>query len=69
MLGRALLKKAEIYIFDESLSQIDVPKERIILKEIFKKYKTKTFIVISHRSDNADLYDRKLELKDGKLID
>ncbi len=69
MLGRALLKKAEIYIFDESLSQIDVPKERIILKEIFKKYKTKTFIVVSHRSDNADLYDRKLELKDGKLID
>ena len=69
MLGRALLKNAEIYIFDESLSQIDVKKEREILKGIFKKYKNKTFIVISHRFDNSDLYSRKLELKGGKLID
>ena len=28
MLARALIKKAEIYIFDESLSQIDIKKER-----------------------------------------
>ncbi len=69
MLGRALLKKAEIYIFDESLSQIDIKKERQILKDIFKKYKDKTFIVISHRFDNADLYNKKIELKDGKIID
>ena len=68
MLARALLKKAEIYIFDESLSQIDVEKERDILMKIFKKFKSKTFIVISHRFDNSDLYNRMLELKDGKLI-
>lgn len=69
MLARALVKNAEIYIFDESLSQIDVEKERIILKEMFKKYKNKTFIVISHRNDNSDLYNRKIEIKKGKIID
>ncbi len=69
MLARALAKQSEIYIFDESLSQIDIKKEREILKEMFKKYKNKTFIVISHRQENADLYNRQLELKDGKLID
>lgn len=69
MLARALIKDAEIYIFDESLSQIDVIKEREILKELFKKYKNKTFIIISHRFDNSDLYDRKIQLKSGKLID
>ena len=69
MLARALVKNAEIYIFDESLSQIDVTKEREILKEMFKKYKNKTFIIISHRFDNCDLYDRKIELKSGKIID
>lgn len=69
MLARSLIKNAEIYIFDESLSQIDVTKEREILKELFKKYKNKTFIIISHRFDNSDLYDRKIELKDGKIID
>lgn len=69
MLARALVKNAEIYIFDESLSQIDVEKERMILKEMFKKYKNKTFIVISHRNDNSDLYNRKIEIKKGKIID
>ena len=69
MLARALVKDAEIYIFDESLSQIDVTKEREILKNLFKKYKNKTFIIISHRFDNSDLYDRKIQLKSGKLID
>jgi len=69
MLARALVKNAEIYIFDESLSQIDIEKERQILKDLFKKYKHKTFIIISHRFDNSDLYDHKIELKSGKLID
>ena len=69
MLARALVKDAEIYIFDESLSQIDETKEREILKDLFKKYKNKTFIIISHRFDNSDLYDRKIQLKSGKLID
>ena len=69
MLARALVKQAEIYILDESLSQIDVAKERVILKDLFKKYKDKTFIVISHRNDNSDLYNRKIELKKGKIND
>ena len=69
MLARALIKKAEIYIFDESLSQIDIKKERDILKELFKKYKNKTFIVISHRFDNIDLYDRQIKIESGKIID
>lgn len=69
MLARAIIKDAEIYIFDESLSQIDIEKEREILKELFKKYKNKTFIVISHRFDNSDLYNKKIELRKGKIID
>jgi len=69
MLARALVKKAEIYIFDESLSQIDISKEREILKDIFKKFKNKTFIVISHRYDNSDLYTKMIEIKKGKIID
>lgn len=69
MLARAIVKNSEIYIFDESLSQIDIAREREILKELFKKYKAKTFIIISHRYDNADLYDKKIELKGGKIVD
>ena len=66
-LARSLVKDSEIYIFDESLSQIDIEKERIILTNIFNEYKDKTFLIISHRLDNSDLYDKRFDLKDGVL--
>lgn len=63
LLARTLLKPAELYILDESFSEIDVKTERIILKNIFNLFPTKTFIVISHRLSNQDLYQAKLNFK------
>ena len=60
LLARALLKEAQLYIFDESFSEIDVPTERKILKDLFHTYPNKTFLIISHRLSNQDLYDRKI---------
>ena len=65
MLARALLKKFEILIIDEGLNQVDVNLERKILKNIFKEYKNKTIIVISHRLDNLDLFDELIEIEKG----
>ncbi len=65
ILARALYQNKNIYILDESLSEVDIHKEREILKNIFNNYKDKTFIVISHRFDNNDLFDRKIEIKNG----
>ena len=64
ILARTLLKKADIYIFDEALNAIDVRRERIILRNIFKFLKNKTIIVISHRFNNEDLFDEKFNLGD-----
>lgn len=58
MIARALLKKSQIFIFDESMSEMNVSLERSVLRNIFDNYADKTIIVISHRLDNADLYDR-----------
>lgn len=69
LLARAILKDADLYIFDESLNEIDIDRERIILKNIFKKYPDKTFIIISHRYHNNDLFNRKIEMKDGKCYE
>lgn len=69
ILARALLKESNIYIFDESLSQIDIKKERQILKNIFKKMPDKTIIVISHRFNNQDLFDTKINIDRGKNYD
>ena len=64
ILARAFLKNSNIYILDESFSEINIDKESIILKNIFDKFHEKTIIVISHRFDNNDLYDEVCNLED-----
>ena len=68
ILARALLKSFNLLIIDEGLSQMDINLERKILKNIFNKYQNKMIIIISHRLDNMDLYDRVIEFKDGQVI-
>ena len=64
ILARAFLKNSNIFILDESFSEINVDKERKILTNIFNYFKEKTIIVISHRFDNNDLYDEVCNLED-----
>lgn len=65
ILARAMLKDSKIYILDESLNQVDISKERKILEELFNKYTDKTFIVISHRFHNQDLFTKQYQIEDG----
>lgn len=67
VLGRSLLKDFNILIIDEGLNQVDISLERKILKNIFKLYHDKTIIVISHRTNNMDLYDRVVKMENGKV--
>lgn len=69
ILARALMRESDIYIFDEALSQLDIEKEQIILTELLKYLKDKTVIVISHRMSNKNLFNRILELKEGKIYE
>lgn len=64
ILARTFLKNSNIYILDETFSEIDRKKERLILNNIFKQFKDKTIIVISHRLDNSDLYDEVYNMED-----
>ena len=67
MLARMLLKPSTIIIIDEGLNAIDTNLERKILKNIFQNYQDKTIIVISHRTENIDLFKNIYYLKDGKI--
>lgn len=69
ILARSLMKDSDIYIFDEALNQIDIDKEELILKNIFKYLKDKIVIVISHRLTCKKLFNRVLVLKDGKICE
>ena len=68
VLARTLLKHFNILIIDEGLSEVDIDTERKILKNIFRKYKDKTIIVISHRLDNMDLFDSVLRFNNCKIL-
>ena len=69
IIARCLVKDSDIYIFDEATSSLDVKSERIILTKIFKYLKNKTVIVISHRFNNLDLYQKFITIKGGIVYD
>lgn len=64
ILARGLLKKSKVLILDEVFNEIDVLEERQILKNIFKNYPNLIIIVISHRYNNIDLFNKIYELKE-----
>lgn len=67
VLARSLLKNSKIILIDEGLNEIDINLERKILKSIFSKYQDKTFLIISHRTDNMDLYDMVITMDSGSI--
>lgn len=68
-LARALLKDAEMYIFDEASSNIDVESEKVIMDMIKNLAKSKTVLSISHRMANAVDSDVIYVIENGKIIE
>lgn len=70
ILTRGLLHFKNVLILDEVFNEISLDEERKILKNIFNKYKDKIVIVISHRNNNSDLFNKKYEIKgDGRIYE
>ena len=65
VLARALLSNKQVVLIDEGLNQMDINLERCILKNVFSNYKDKTFIIISHRTENMDLYNKVISFNSG----
>ncbi|MBN6061943.1 ABC transporter ATP-binding protein/permease [Aggregatibacter actinomycetemcomitans] len=68
-LARALLHNADVYIFDEATSNIDVESEEIILQFIQQLKHSKTIVMISHRLANAVNADQIYVLQSGRLAE
>lgn len=67
-IARALIKKPEILIFDDSLSALDTETEENILQNIEKDLKNATSIIITHRESSAKRADKILNLSEIKDI-
>ncbi len=69
MLARVLLKNNSILILDEVFNEIDIKMEKEILENLFKAYKNKTIIVISHRDTNYKLFDKYWKINNYKIME
>ncbi len=68
-LARSILYNADLYIFDEASSNIDIESETIILNTIQELKKTKTIILISHRLANVANCDNIFVMENGEIVE
>ena len=68
-IARALIKKPQILILDDSLSALDTETEHNVIKNLKKKIKDITKIIVSHRISTIEKCDLILVLNSGKVIE
>ena len=68
-IARALLKNADIYLFDDCLSAVDTDTEEKVLNNLSQIAKDKTRIIVSHRITVARNADFILMLENGKIVE
>jgi lipoprotein-releasing system ATP-binding protein len=68
--ARALINKPKVIFADEPSGNLDTVSSRN-LHELFFTLREKfgqTFVIVTHNQELANMADRKLEMKDGKII-
>jgi len=66
-IARALIKKPEILLFDDSLSAVDTKTEEAILKYIKSDLNNTTTVIISHRISSIQECDKIVVIENGKI--
>ena len=69
LLARSLLMDSDMYIFDESTSNIDPESEEIIMKGIYDLSNKKNVLLITHKLANAQNASNIIVLKNGQLTE
>ena len=68
-IARALIKKPQILILDDSLSALDTETEHNVIKNLKKEIKDITKIIVSHRISTIEKCDLILVLNSGKVVE
>ncbi|SKA07924.1 ATP-binding cassette, subfamily B [Pilibacter termitis] len=68
-IARAFLKQRQLYIFDESTSNLDSFSERYIQKAMLQATNEATTIIIAHRLSTIVHCDLIVFMEDGKIIE
>ncbi len=68
--ARALINKPKVIFADEPSGNLDTASAKN-LHELFFKLRDKfnqTFVIVTHNTELANMADRKLEMRDGKIV-
>jgi len=68
-LARAVIKKPDLLIFDDSLSAVDTETEEVILNNIKTKLASVTTLIVSHRLSSVLDCDQILVLENGQIAE
>ena len=67
-IARAVIKKPEIYIFDDSFSALDFKTDSVLRKELREKTKGSTMLIVAQRISTIMNADKIVVLDDGKVV-
>lgn len=67
-IARALVRKAQIYIFDDSFSALDFKTDAILRKELKKEMTESIMLVVAQRISSIMEADQIIVLNEGKVI-
>ena len=68
-IARALAKKPEIYLFDDSFSAVDFKTDAALRKALKKEVSLATFIVVAQRISTIMQAEKIIVLDKGKIVD
>lgn len=68
-IARALIRKPEILILDDSLSAVDAKTEQKIITNIKKERQAKTTIISTHRMTAVQHADHIIVMEDGHIAE
>lgn len=68
-IARAFIKNPDIIILDDCLSAVDTKTEQQIINHLRKELTDKTTLMITHRLDALQYFDRILVLDQGRVIE
>lgn len=68
-LARAFLKDSDLFILDESTSNLDFGTEDVIFDTIYNKLPDRTMLIVAHRLSTIRNCDKIIVLDDGKVIE
>lgn len=67
-IARAVIKKPDIYIFDDSFSALDYKTDKLLRHNLNDRVKDSIFLVVAQRIGTIKNADKIIVLEDGKIV-